>query len=115
MLNPDNWEQVINMVSPVRHRRSQAGAVVFRIRQGSGQLSQPCPRVDELLLWEREKANIDEVVASTKKGSSVSTSFPEGTVDDSLTRKVFKASGHKPVARARLLASLREGARRIAL
>ena len=23
---------------------------------------------------------------------------PEGTVDDSLTRKVFKASGHKPVA-----------------
>ena len=73
MLNPDNWEQVINMVSqyatgvPKRvtslHRtvsastagkcfwRSQAGAVVFRIRQGSGQFSQPCPRVDELLLW----------------------------------------------------------------
>ena len=48
---------------------------------------------------EREKANIDEVVAFLHQEGIISVDkLPEGTVDDSLTRKVFKASGHKPVA-----------------
>lgn len=50
MLNPDNWEQVINMVS------QYATGVPKRVLWYSvfGKVpanSPPCPRVDELLLW----------------------------------------------------------------
>lgn len=47
----------------------------------------------------REKANIDGVATFLyQKGIISIGEFPERTVDSSLTRKVFKVSGHKPVA-----------------
>ena len=82
MLNPDNWEQVINMVS------QYATGVPNLVREWMN-----------FYFGEREKANIDEVVAFLHQEGIISVDkLPEGTVDDSLTRKVFKASGHKPVA-----------------
>jgi len=81
MLNPDNWEQVINMVS-------QYATSPNLVREWMN-----------FYFGEREKANIDEVVAFLHQEGIISVDkLPEGTVDDSLTRKVFKASGHKPVA-----------------
>ena len=99
MLNPDNWEQVINMVS------QYATGVPKRVLWYSIFGKVPANSPNLVREWmnfyfgEREKANIDEVVAFLHQEGIISVDkLPEGTVDDSLTRKVFKASGHKPVA-----------------
>ena len=99
MLNPDNWEQVINMVS------QYATGVPKRVLWYSVFGKVPANSPNLVREWmnfyfgEREKANIDEVVAFLHQEGIISVDkLPEGTVDDSLTRKVFKASGHKPVA-----------------
>ena len=94
MLNPDNWEQVINMVS------QYATGVPKRVLWYSVFGKVPANSPNLVREWmKREKANIDEVVAFLHQEGIISVDkLPEGTVDDSLTRKVFKASGHKPVA-----------------
>ena len=99
MLNPDNWEQVMNMVS------QYAAGVPKRVLWYSVFGKVPANSPNLVREWmnfyfgEREKANIDEVVAFLHQEGIISVDkLPEGTVDDSLTRKVFKASGHKPVA-----------------
>ena len=83
MLNPDNWEQVINMVS------QYATGVPKRVLWYSVFGKVPANSPNLVREWmnfyfgEREKANIDEVVAFLHQEGIISVDkLPEGTVDD---------------------------------
>ena len=99
MLNPDNWEKVTNMVSQYAMgvpKRVLWYSVFGKVPANS---SNPVRAWMNFYFGEREKANIDEVVAFLHQEGIINVDkLPEGSVDDSLTRKVFKASGHKPAA-----------------
>lgn len=99
MLNPDNWEKVIEMVS------GYATGVPKRVLWYSVFGKVPANTTNPVREWmnfyfgDREKANIAEVVAFLHQEGVINTDkLPEGTVDDSLTQKVFKESGYKPAA-----------------
>lgn len=99
MLNPDNWEQVINMVS--LYATGVPKRVLWYSVFGKVPANSPNPVREWMNFYfgEREKANIDEVVAFLHQEGIINVDkLPEGSVDDSMARKVFKASGHKPVA-----------------
>ena len=108
MLNPANWEQTINLVS------GYATGVPKRVLWYSIYGKVPANTTNPIREWmnfyfgDREKANIAEVTAFLhKEGLLPSATLPEGCVDDSLTRKVFKASGHKPAAPGAALGEIR--------
>lgn len=95
MLNPDNWEKTINMVSEYAKGVSKR-VLWYSIYGKAAVMPTPTRAWRNFYFGDREKANITEVTAFLHKiGILPSATLPAGTVDDSLARKVFKASGHK--------------------
>lgn len=97
MLDPANWERVITMVS------GYATGIPKRVLWYSVYGKVPVNAASPVREWmnfyfgERERANIAEVTAFLHKEGVIPTdSLPEGSVDDSLARKVFKEAGYKP-------------------
>lgn len=99
MLNPDNWEQAINMVS--LYATGVSKRVLWYAIYGKVPANTPNPIREWMNFYfgERERGNIEEVTAFLhKEGLIPEATLPKGCIDDSLARKVFKASGLKPAA-----------------
>ena len=98
MLDPANWENVINMVS------KYATGIPKNVLWYSIYGLVPSDTTDPVREWknftfgERELANIATVAPFLYKSKIISMeTLPEGTVDDSLAREVFKEAGYAPV------------------
>lgn len=96
MLDPANWEQVINMVS------GYATGIPKRVLWYSVYGKVPAHSPNPVREWmnfyfgDREKENIAEVTDFLYKEGVINVdALPEGTVDDSLAREVFQKSGHQ--------------------
>lgn len=108
MLDPANWESVIKMVS------GYATGIPKRVLWYSVYGKVPANSTNPVREWmnfyfgERERANIAEVTAFLHKEGIIPTDrLPEGTVDDSLARKVFREAGCKPVEPGAALGSIK--------
>ncbi len=97
MLNPDNWEQTINMVS--QYATGVPKRVLWYAIYGKVPANNPNPIREWMNFYfgERERENMEEVTAFLhNEGLIPDATLPKGCIDDSLTRKVFKDSGVKP-------------------
>ena len=97
MLDPANWESVITMVSDYATgipKRVLWYSVFGKVPAGS---TNPVREWMNFYFGDRERANIAEVTAFLHTEGIIPTdTLPEGVVDDSLARKVFKEAGYKP-------------------
>lgn len=98
MLDPANWENVVNMVS------KYATGISKRVLWYSIYGLVPSTNTDPVREWknfyfgDREMANITQVAPFLFKSKIISMEkLPEGTADDSLAREVFKEAGYTPV------------------
>lgn len=98
LLDPANWEKVIEMVS--KHATGVPKKVLWYSIYGQV----PADSKDPVREWksfyfnEREKKNIAEVGPFLLKDKRINALPPEGTVDDSIARAVFKEAGYTPVS-----------------
>ena len=99
MLDPANWENVINMVS--KYATGIPKNVLWYSIYGlvPSDSSDPVREWKNFYFGDRENANIVEVAPFLFKSKIISMEkLPDGTVDDSLAREVFKEPDTLPPA-----------------
>ena len=99
MLDPANWENVINMVS--KYATGIPKNVLWYSIYGlvPSDSSDPVREWKNFYFGDRENANIVEVAPFLFKSKIISMEkLPDGTVDDSLAREVFKEAGYAPAS-----------------
>lgn len=99
MLDPANWENVINMVS--KYATGIPKNVLWYSIYGlvPSDSSDPVREWKNFYFGDRENANIVEVAPFLFKSKIISMEkLPDGTVDDTLAREVFKEAGYAPAS-----------------
>jgi len=99
MLDPANWENVINMVS--KYATGIPKNVLWYSIYGlvPSDSSDPVREWKNFYFGDRENANIVEVAPFLFKSKIINMEkLPDGTVDDSLAREVFKEAGYAPAS-----------------
>ncbi|MEG2004965.1 MAG: ABC transporter substrate-binding protein [Bilophila sp.] len=99
MLDPANWEQVIEMVAKYATGIPKKVLWYSLYGQVPANSSDPVREWKSFYFGEREKQNIATVAPFLHQAKVISMDkLPEGTVDDTLAREVFKEAGYTPVA-----------------
>lgn len=98
LLDPQNWASVIDMVA--KHASGIPKKVLWYSLYGQvpADSKEPIREWKSFYFNEREKKNIAEVAPFLLKDKRINQLPPEGTVDDSLARQVFKEAGYAPVS-----------------
>ena len=98
ILNPANWQNVIEMVS--KHATGVSKRVLWYSIYGKvpANANEPEREWKSFYFNARERQNIAEVGPLLLKNKVIRAVPPAETVDDSLARQVFKEAGYKPVS-----------------